>query len=164
MSKFKLALRSPQKTTGSAPKKPRTIKSKKPTVIDDLDSEEEGPVRVYASWDGRPIEALLEWLETGENYNSWKFSSTVSPDGQKVTSQKNKKIISVEIVDFMKAKGVPGFTDKMVKNKMAYLEKLWKDANVWLDQTGEGVDVQEPLTERGDKIKNATINSESTKA
>jgi len=109
-------------------------------------------------WKGSTAEsALLDWLEEHGNYELYKGSGKVDSTGKKKTTGKNRQAIVKGIYDYFVTRGVDisQIDVTKIKNKLAELEGLWKEANSMINQTGEGVDERDVQCE---SIKGGVIN------
>ena len=103
------------------------------------------PRKEYTTWSAGDEGILLDWLETDDNYNKWRCAGYNSNNGRNKTTGKTKKEISKEIEDMFKTRGVTNRNATMIKDKITVLERSYKNASDWLDQTGEGLERKDKL-------------------
>ncbi|OQV23000.1 hypothetical protein BV898_03051 [Hypsibius exemplaris] len=95
-------------------------------------------------------EFLLDWMEIPGNWESYKGTMTVKNGrSRRGTSAKTKDAVVKEIHRFLIDSGINGddVTVTSVRNKLCDMENTWKEANVMLKQTGEGLDDRDAIVE-----------------
>ncbi|KAI9345483.1 hypothetical protein DFJ73DRAFT_626640, partial [Zopfochytrium polystomum] len=85
---------------------------------------ENGPQGVSA------ISVVLEWIEKLGNYQRWKGGGAAG---------ETKEVICTEVNNLLREKGFPCRTNKHVRHKIQDLEKSYRTAVDWKNNTGQGI-------------------------
>ena len=73
------------------------------------------------------LDLIVEWLTVEGNFNRWRSSET------------SKRDVAEEIAGFLKDNGFPNQDWKGVKQQITGLEKKFREALQWQEQTGQGI-------------------------
>ncbi|KAI9359969.1 hypothetical protein DFJ73DRAFT_92423 [Zopfochytrium polystomum] len=119
-------------SSSTPPPPPPTPSSSTTPESDDTTSDqrknfkwvENGPQGVSA------ISVVLDWIEKLGNYQRWKGGGAAG---------ETKEVICTEVNNLLREKGFPCRTNKHVRHKIQDLEKSYRTAVDWKNNTGQGI-------------------------